>query len=448
MNLTRRAGVAIGTAAIAAVTVASGIAISNVIPAPTPTATLAAAAPSPIANAPTTSTTGVAAGTVLTKFTGATTVTKCGVTIDHAIIDTGTLGDLLIRASNGNHAGTTAPEATDAAAACVKVTNSEIDQTNPGNGDYAVSTSYTGSKSCSPAPCGPLYIADSTINVGTFKSGTAGSGGYTYGLGETNVSAWRVKITGGPQGLICDGYCDIHHSYSRADHASGGTHMDAVVSNGLYGNPLVVDNDTLACEEDGGVNVTSAAGCSAPIGLFGDNSAITNIVVNGTYFATVSGGHYCSYTGANGVGKKFPTGTNIVWTNNVYDATACKKAGGQLGPVADWAANAGNVWCGNQFSDGTTAGLPANTASCAPAPTTTTAAAPSSSTSTTVAATTTTRAATTTTLPVTTTTLPVTTTTMPSPTTTTVPATTTTTESTFHLGFDCTINTHVCRQSP
>lgn len=340
----------------------------------------------------------------LTAYTGPSQITSCQ-TIDHKIIT----GGLTIAVSNGNKAIYN-NEVAAQAASCVKLTNDVVNMTNPGNGQKAIDVGYTSFRSCNNAttPCGPVYLADTTINVGLY---TGAGGGYTYGLGSTNVHAWRITVLGGPQGLTCDGWCEIHDSTLTADHASGGSHMDAIISNGNEA-PMLFDGNTLRCEEDGGFAVTSSAGCSAPIGLFGDNDPITNVTVNNNLFAGTSSGHYCSYTGASQPAKAHPTGTSIVWTNNTYSAGQCKHAGGFLGPVADWAANPGNVWCGNVFTDGTTSGMPTPVGCSSP----TTTVAPSSTTS---LSTTTTSLSTTTTVAPTTTTKPAATTTTVAPVTTT-----------------------------
>ncbi len=369
----------------------------------------------------------------LTPYTGPTTITTCQTIQDKTIT-----GGLDIRVSNGNH-GPYATEADAQAAACVKLIDVVIAPTSWGNGDAAVDDLYAGSGACANGggQCGPVYMADSEIQVGDASSG------YTYGMKYGNVSVWRSTIHLGPQGISCGGYCDIHDSYLSADSsdAAGTTHMDGFISNGNSGRGMVLDHNVIGCYETK-MGTGTTAGCSAPVGLFGDQSPITNVSVTNNYFIHTASGHYCSYSGASQPAKAFPTGANIVWQNNTYDAATCKHANGYLGPIADWANNTGNVLCGNRFSDGTTAGFPVQSAGCPvpkplpvppPLPGTT----PSSTTSstTTVPATTTTSAATTTVPP----------TTVPAVTTvpTTVPVTTTTERQTVI----CTSPPLVCKVS-
>lgn len=383
-------------------------------------------------------------GPTMSTYTGPSRV-PCGTTIDHKTIT----GNIEIGGSNGNrgiygHNGETAARA----AACVILTNDVIDMVNPGNGEKGVDNGYLNYRTCTAGTTcaggfvggSTLYMADTTIIVHPYSG--ASSGGYTYGCGSANVHAWRITISGGPQGCTTEGYDEIYDSNLSADHSSGGSHMDAIITNGNGGAPMVFDGNVLTCTDSlGGFNTTSSAGCSAPVGMFADNTAISNVTISNNLIHGTSGGHWCMYTGASQPGKPNPTGTNIAVVNNHFDAIQCKHSATYLGPVGDWAPNAGNVFCGNSFTDGITSGfgMPTSTAGACPAAeptpvlpgTTTTTGAPTTSSSTS-----TTRATTTTvTVPVTTTTRPpVTTTTVaPPPTTTTVPAP----PPTFQIGLTC-----------
>jgi len=61
---------------------------------------------------------------------------------------------------------------------------------------------------------------------------------------------------------------------------------------------------------------------------------------------------YCVYTGASQPLKAFPTGSNLVWRNNVWQRGTNGRCA-TYGAVADWKSGNGNVWCNNTWSDGT-----------------------------------------------------------------------------------------------
>lgn len=340
----------------------------------------------------------VANTSALTAYTGPTTITQCGTTIDSKIIP-------FIELNIGNGF-------TDANHPCLTITNSRI----TGDVDDHF-TSYTG---CGGHVCGPIVmrsveVADNQPNEPCVK--------------ETNYFIFDSNIHGCRTAVQCDGICDIENSTLVADRAATNQHMGAFLSNGADGAAITLNGNTLSCTTVGIADL-GTGGCSGDINFYGDNSPaghalVTNNILEG------DGPSYCAYTGANQTSKPFPTGTNLVWTGNVFvrgSTTKCGWAGS--GAVFDWAPNTGNVWCGNVWdtadANGSfTAGLPASTSNCAVSTTTTTGA----PTTTRPATTSTSRATTSTVAPTTTrpatTTVPITS--APSTTVASPPPTTTTT---------------------
>jgi hypothetical protein len=81
---------------------------------------------------------------------------------------------------------------------------------------------------------------------------------------------------------------------------------------------------------------------------------VSNVVVDNNLLNTE--GSYCSYEGTLSQ-KKYPTATNIRWTNNHYGRRFHPKCG-IYGPSTGWGNQGGNVWSGNVW-DGTTTLIPA-----------------------------------------------------------------------------------------
>lgn len=337
-------------------------------------------------------TTGVKAGTPLTKCNGFT-ISTCGA-LDGKEID----GDLTVTATNG----TTGP-----ATPCVTVTNTIV------RGQLLM-PKYL---SCSGLPCvGPVVINDSEVAYQPIANNLSG-------LGTVNYYAAGDDIHGGRIGLNCDGFCTISDSYVHDEGAIPGAHVDGFISNGDSNTPLVLNHNTFVCNVAAGANA-GTAGCSGAINFFGDNSSSNGAVVTNNFIGS-GDASYCAYTGASQPSKSHPASTGLNWTGNVWQHTSTKGGCGQYGPVADWSGGGGNVWCNNKWSDG---GFVAPAAeNCSTTPTTV-----ATSTSSTLRTTTTVTVPPTSTLPSSTTTIPRTTTTAPAssttvpPVTTTIPVTTTT----------------------
>lgn len=368
--------------------------------------------------------------TSMTTYTGPTTITSCQ-TIDHKIVNS----EIDVRVTNGDAESFGRNEAAAKAASCVIFTN---DQFNVAGGTaLAISTSYSTSTACKLSgvarPCGPVFVADSSVTEQGTPTGIVNL------INETNFHIYRTPITGGDQGANCDGYCDVidsHMSATKLD-TSGNAHMDGFSSNGNNGRPIVLDGDTFACDVTNS-HPAGNGGCSGDIGFFGDFGQVSNVIVNGNTLIGSDGPAYCAYTGAsqNPV-KAFPTGKNLTWTNNTFQHGPTGKCA-TYGPVADWGAGNGNVACGNRWEDGSAISAIPDTAGCASPTTTTTMSVPPTTFPPPPPTTTSTTS---------TTTVPVTTTTRPSPTTTTTqPAPTTTTTTvpappvTFKVTMTCTFD--------
>lgn len=248
---------------------------------------------------PSASTTGVPAGTSLTKYTGPCTITAANTTIDAKQVDC----SLRISAKN------------------VKITRSQI------NGAV-----YGGSS-------GSFTISDSEVVLGN-QDGT--------GISEANFTAIRVEVTGGARSINCFRDCTVEASYVHGQYrdASGQAHESGI----RMGSNSVIRGNTIACTAP---EVPPSAGCSAALTGYGDFAVVENNTIDGNYFMAGSGG-YCAYGGSS-TGKPYSNGVNNVkFTNNVWERG---KSGvcGIWGPIVSFDRNApGNVWTGNVFDDGKT----------------------------------------------------------------------------------------------
>jgi hypothetical protein len=270
-------------------------------------------------NTPGPGNTGVRAGTALSPYGGPMTITRCGVVIDRKIIT----GDLTIRASNGTHSASTP---------CVKIQNSLVRGT--------VDDSYA-SKGM-----GPLVLRDTEIAVPTPNDGAQ------IALTEANIYAWRINVHGGRTNVMCDGSCEIHDSWIHGNYYVSPNHLGGFLSNGNSGRPILLDHNTIECSIINASQVDNSSGCSAALALFGDFSSISHITVtNNVFRASHDTFYYCAYTGARQPAKPYPVGTNLVWIGNIFERGPSGRCG-DAGATADWAAQSGNVWTKNIWSDG------------------------------------------------------------------------------------------------
>jgi hypothetical protein len=266
--------------------------------------------------------TGVPTGTNLTAYTGPMDIRTCGVVIDSKIVT----GNLTILAGNGTRSASTP---------CVTIRKSLI----KGSIDDKWADFVCGAR----IGCGPVVISDTEVAFPRAADVAA--------VSDSNIYMWRTYVHGARSGVQCDGFCEIHDSYLVADHEYQDAHMDAFISNGNSGHKMVLDHNSFLCAPVNGP-VPDGAGCAADVGLFGDFSPISNMVVTNNLFKATSHAGYCAYTGAGLSGKPFPIGTHLVWRGNVWQRGANLKCGFG-GAVRDWKAYTGNSWCNNLWDDKT-----------------------------------------------------------------------------------------------
>lgn len=162
-----------------------------------------------------------------------------------------------------------------------------------------------------------------------------GSNGYT--CIRCNVHGWNTGFDVRDNVVIEDSW-----SHDIGPPSEDG-HFSSVGSNGA--NHVVIRHNVLSCE---------VSGCSAAIAFYGDFTPVSNVVVDNNLLNTE--GSYCSYEGTLSQ-KKYPTATNIRWTNNHYGRRFHPRCG-IYGPSTGWGNQGGNVWSGNVW-DGTTTLIPA-----------------------------------------------------------------------------------------
>ncbi len=245
------------------------------------------------------SNTGVPSGTVLTAYSGPSTITTSGTTIIGKTINT----DLFIQASG------------------VVIKNSRI------NGHIDVDgNGYS------------LTIEDSEVHASSTSAPA---------IGYNDITVRRVEVTGGQHSISCSGNCVISDNWlhDQYNQPGGSFHNNAFISNG--GNNMTLTHNTLDCTpEDNGVG----GGCTADASFFGDFAAITNATINNNLFVATPSGGYCGSFGHN-PGKPFPTPSNVVVTNNIFQrgpGGVC----GIWGPATSFLAGSGSSWSNNKYDDG------------------------------------------------------------------------------------------------
>ena len=286
---------------------------------------------------PSPSNTGVPAGRLLTAYTGPSTIRTCGVVIDSKVVN----GDLTILAGNGTHS---------AATPCVTIRNSLV--------KGIIDDRWTSYSCAGFSGCGPVMIVDTEVAVPVPVDVAA--------VSQSNIYMWRSYVHGARAGVNCDGYCEIHDSFLLADKEFGSTHMQAFLSNGNYGAPMVLDHNSLLCAPTG--PVPSGAGCAADLGFFGDFSAITNTTVTNNLFRATNDAYYCLHSGYE-PGKPYPNGGRLTFTGNIFERGSSGTCG-DADPVFNWNNSAG-TWCNNVWDNDGTNVLPGNTDNCGSAPPTT-----------------------------------------------------------------------------
>lgn len=286
-----------------------GVTVQEPTPAPAPTTPPPTTSPSPSTGGfvvlgrsfPSSATTGVPAGTTLTKYTGPCTIQTAGYVIDKKQVDC----DLRILAKN------------------VVIKNSKI------NG--SVYADYTENK-------GSFTITDSEVD--------AGDGPWT-GIGDAWFTATRVEVTGGTRSINCYAYCTVQDSYVHGQlHDKTGVHHESGIR--INTNSHLIHN-TIACDAP---DFPPDAGCSAAISGYPDFDPVQNNIVDNNLIIAGSGG-YCSYGGST-TGKPYSGQTKFIkFTNNVYQKGKSGKCG-FWGAITSFDSNAtGAVWSNNLYDDGT-----------------------------------------------------------------------------------------------
>ena len=246
---------------------------------------------------PTGANTGVPAGTTL-RPSGSITVTTPGAVIDSLLVT----GTITVLANN------------------VTIMRTKVVGDGIFNGDDA----YSGTK-----------IIDTEID-GQKRSG------YTRGISYSDYSCVRCNIHGVGQGIAASNNVElrdswIHDLIGEGDPANGGSHNEAVLSNG--GTNITVVNNRL----DSG----SGPQFSSSLSLYGDFAPVRDVLVQGNLF---NGGGYCVYAGS-APGKPYPVAFNTRFIDNSFGRSVFAKCG-YYGPATAYQAVNGNQWLGNRWQDG------------------------------------------------------------------------------------------------
>lgn len=170
-----------------------------------------------------------------------------------------------------------------------------------------------------------------------------GGRGQIAAVAYTNVTVVRSNIHGGQTSVNCVRNCTIRDSWLHGQYMPRGEdwHLDAFLMNG--GSNATLTRNTLDCQND-------ESGCSAAVGLFGDFSPVSRVVLDGNLFIANSNQSYCAYGGATEA-KPYKA-DNIVFRNNVFQRGRSGKCayGGAITSFDPRAS--GNVWQNNTWDDG------------------------------------------------------------------------------------------------
>lgn len=213
------------------------------------------------------SNTGIPAGTALTNYTGACTVTTANTTIDSKTMNC----NLIIRAAN------------------VTVKNSKIN-----GGNIWIES-------------GSLTLSDSEVNLGSNINDE--------GLRGSNFTVLRANMYGGKRQAWCISTCTVKDSYlhDQLSDPTGVTHESAV----RVEQYTTLIHNTILCNAP---EFPPDAGCSADQTGYPDFAAIHDNTMDKNFYSATTGG-YCAYGGASN-GKPYSNdpqnATNIKLTNNVF----------------------------------------------------------------------------------------------------------------------------------
>lgn len=156
-------------------------------------------------------------------------------------------------------------------------------------------------------------------------------------IGEDGYSCLRCHVHRTGRGANAGTNVEIRDSLFYDFGSVSSAHITAIGGNG--GQHGVIIHNNLRCNIVAG----RAGGCSAAFSLYGDFEQIDDWLAQNNSFTTVNG--YCTYGGSVG-GKPYPHATNVRFVDNRFGPC-------QYGAVAGWEWNAGNIWSGNRWQDGT-----------------------------------------------------------------------------------------------
>jgi hypothetical protein len=257
--------------------------------------------------------TGVPAGIALSNYTGPCTITAAGTTITGKIINC----RVFINATG------------------VTISNSIINGglSNTGSGTVTITRSVLDGAANTPG-------ADTSLPA----------------LGYHGIVGRGLELKGGQHSLQCDGSCDVRDSWlhAQSNPAGMGYHNNGFISNGGRGITLV--HNRIECNSTYDNN--GGGGCTADASIFGDFGPNSNYLIDSNLFMA-NASPYCLYGGSTA--KAYPSPTNIVVTNNVFqknwpagtphqsNSVGC----GYYGVVTDFSrTQPGNVWSGNVWDVG------------------------------------------------------------------------------------------------
>jgi hypothetical protein len=158
-------------------------------------------------------------------------------------------------------------------------------------------------------------------------------------IGHSNFTCTRCDIHGTVRGVTLGANVTVQDSY---------LHDFVTVPSGEYamssagGSGFRIFHNNLQC------NSSQGSGCGSALALFGDFTAIHDVLVQSNLFNAESS--YCTYAGS-AVGKRYPHGTDIRYLDNRFGKKYAVRCGAD-GPVTAWEPNAGNRWTGNLWEDG------------------------------------------------------------------------------------------------
>jgi len=156
-------------------------------------------------------------------------------------------------------------------------------------------------------------------------------------VGDSGYTCIRCDVHGWSSGFWVGTDVTIENSWVHDLCCDSPSHKDAVGSNG--GSDVVLRHNNLEC---------APVGCSAAIGLFGDQEPIADFVVEANLLNTT--GSYCSYGGSVDH-KAHPVSSGVRWIGNHYGRKFNPRCG-LYGPSAYFDVGAhGNVWSENVWAD-------------------------------------------------------------------------------------------------